>query len=1361
MAAGATVAPNDWIEVPPTDPGDWVDVPPVSAAPSGPAPKRNEGMGKPSHQETLEEGLSKEGPLMQTLFAPVTGAIQAGQGVKALATEPGLKAKARGASDLVRGAMGIASPYLAEGLVTAPLATTAALATGIGAQKAVEKGGEALGVPPEYTALASDVAALGAGGLAAKGVSRIGRPAEVPAAPPASPPEPTPPPFTGGQYLQSFAKGPPKTAAQESAEAFSGPAYAELFDQADKLAANRARTKPTVPEESISERVARVQDARERLSQKLTGKSWSTANNSDRIAIDDLVNEDLGFAADPGDWIDVPAEKPLAATAAPTTEDWVDVPPAKPTAETPTVPETPDTIDAQMQQLQAGARKAVMVPAGTKMPSGIPDTLKTIRVPRVGNFVFDPTELSPREIRRAAKFNRLPEILGAKDGGMGVPDKTELEPPVAAVVGKTPEGVTTQGALTDEANLPAAFEQTAKVTPTDGSVSIVPPEAEVSARLNDPEWIEPTATPEPAVSVPPQTGTPAPGVSTDDTASADTAPLPNQKPLGLTASKNSERGAVDPDFLTLGGLEFVKQSVIPGTRTAKQMLIGAADDVKKLFAPQTRGEYAAKGAGLIREAGASTAMARDQAAGKLLDARKYFSILTPDQNYAFADAVETGRPQSLPPEQMKIARRMSEMLDASWKEVNKRGLLDQYIENYFPHSYKETDDAANWLQNWMGRRPMAGSEAFRKERSFPTLRDARAAGLTPKYTNAVDFVLDKLGEMQRSIQAHDIIEELKTEPAPEDSGFDSLMPTLEMGKRPAAGWARINDRIATGRIAPEPLARVINEHLAPGIAGSPLYQVWRGATNTANMLDLSLSYYHGATTTLNSSLSDMALALQQAAAGRPIAAGKSLARGAVPFASIVDDVFRGTKIKQVWDGERAPSNEGEAALVDALKAGGGRVRQDSAYATTWADGMVDAFRRGNIWSAGLKAPFALLEKSMAPIMQYMVPRAKLGAFSKLAQLELDRDPTILNNKAKARETFGQAWDSVDNRFGQLVYNNLFMNRIAKDSMMAVVGRPGWNIGTVREIGGGFADFAQNIVDAAQFKGPTLTPRESYVVALFLGGAAMNGLTNYLLTGTAPTGIDYVAPRDGGTDDHGKPTRIVLPLYLSKDLYSYWRRPLETLKAKAAPPLQIAGDLIQNKDFYNRRIYGEGGMGLGAYAKEQLTPYSVQGLERNIEEEKGAKGLLPFVGVMPAPEAAGLTPMEAKLREFQGERPSTAKTIQQDARAQLKGHLLRKFRLGENAETEIGQALKTGLISSKEVRELKQQSKIDSNLRGFVSTDINQAAELYSLANADEKAKLQRAMRQKVRNEFSKPGLWNDQTRRLISTFGMPVPPAAH
>jgi len=148
-------------------------------------------------------------------------------------------------------------------------------------------------------------------------------------------------------------------------------------------------------------------------------------------------------------------------------------------AEAPTIPERPETVDAQMKQLEHGMRRVVMIPQGTKMPSGIPKHLHVLRVPKAGNFIFDHKAIAPREIRRAAKFNRLPEILGAADGGMGAPDKTELNEPISAVVGKDPDGTVTQGSLTDQEHLPQTLAQTGKLA---SEISVEDPEQTISER---------------------------------------------------------------------------------------------------------------------------------------------------------------------------------------------------------------------------------------------------------------------------------------------------------------------------------------------------------------------------------------------------------------------------------------------------------------------------------------------------------------------------------------------------------------------------------------------------------------------------------------------------------------------------------------------------------------------------------------------------------------------------------------------------------------------------------------------------------------------------------------------------------------
>lgn len=119
------------------------------------------------------------------------------------------------------------------------------------------------------------------------------------------------PRISGQQYLEGKAGGAePTSPAAESAKVFDqhGKTYAELFeDLSDKDKAREASAagvaakaaKPVVPSEGPPEGVARALDARERLSQDLTGQAFSKLNNPDRLAVDELISEGFGQAAQP------------------------------------------------------------------------------------------------------------------------------------------------------------------------------------------------------------------------------------------------------------------------------------------------------------------------------------------------------------------------------------------------------------------------------------------------------------------------------------------------------------------------------------------------------------------------------------------------------------------------------------------------------------------------------------------------------------------------------------------------------------------------------------------------------------------------------------------------------------------------------------------------------------------------------------------------------------------------------------------------------------------------------------------------------------------------------------------------------
>jgi hypothetical protein len=170
---------------------------------------------------------------------------------------------------------------------------------------------------------------------------------------------------------------------------------------------------------------------------------------------------------------------------------------------------------------------------------------------------------------------------------------------------------------------------------------------------------------------------------------------------------------------------------------------------------------------------------------------------------------------------------------------------------------------------------------------------------------------------------------------------------------------------------------------------------------------------------------------------------------------------------------------------------------------------------------------------------------KLAAFKELAEFEMKKlhddygkeqlKPTEMDeNRVLAR-----ALDSVENRLGQMRYDNLFWNKTFKDLLMASVRSVGWNMGTLREFTGAVGDLVRGAHGASTGKGKMeFTPRMAYAITYPLIMGMQGAIAYYLMNGKAPeTTKDYYFPRTGNKNPDGTDERVSFPSYI-KDLYAY-------------------------------------------------------------------------------------------------------------------------------------------------------------------------------------------------------------------------------
>jgi hypothetical protein len=171
---------------------------------------------------------------------------------------------------------------------------------------------------------------------------------------------------------------------------------------------------------------------------------------------------------------------PGATGKSPLTPEEIDSLPAAKPPVAPPVPEKPETIAAQVQMLQEGKRKAILITPG-EAPPEVPAGMQIYQTP-MGSFIYDPKKVSEAEIYAAVKNNTVGDILG-----YGIAAKPAPGTAIGAVTVRAPDGTEKQGTLTDAQNLPKVVDA-AKDVASPGDTVQVESEADVIKKRQQPAF---------------------------------------------------------------------------------------------------------------------------------------------------------------------------------------------------------------------------------------------------------------------------------------------------------------------------------------------------------------------------------------------------------------------------------------------------------------------------------------------------------------------------------------------------------------------------------------------------------------------------------------------------------------------------------------------------------------------------------------------------------------------------------------------------------------------------------------------------------------------------------------------------------
>jgi hypothetical protein len=558
-----------------------------------------------------------------------------------------------------------------------------------------------------------------------------------------------------------------------------------------------------------------------------------------------------------------------------------------------------------------------------------------------------------------------------------------------------------------------------------------------------------------------------------------------------------------------------------------------------------------------------------------------------------------------------------------------------YLDNYFPHLYKDVKKATEWFQNYNARRPMEGGAGYTKERFYETLDDARKAGLVPISENPVDMMQAHLGQMDKYICLHQIRTEL------EKRGY--VMDDDPKAFRKPEGWAKVNDPAFNGKLVPELIAKDLNSNLGATLNDSAVFRGFRKVENSAVSAALGFSGFHATMTTGDTIASHIGDGIQRAAMGDVPGAAKSL--GMSLISPIVSPIKGKALLKQslgetpkgVFTGMLGMNKQADAhtaALFRMLEMGGSqpfmshtelndsavklsRLMRQKQYLQAPAELLhaMKSLSAGQFKDAAghlhesiatpLEALHALAENITPLIHKHLVPSQKMTAKILNLKTELDALAGKLGKQrgdyagieqamsdTAIRQIAGKVVSQVDDRLGQMNYRRLYINRMSRDILQAAFMSPGWQIGTVNTIGGGLKDVgklalggdvihgpldkAGTITDARQAR---LTGRTAYLLGLHALVASVAIGTTYALTGQGP-GTDirnYFTIRTGRKNDDGTDERLTFPSYLKDEVEladggHVVKNAYHMIGNKMNPVFRLLGELGANKDYFGNRIY---------------------------------------------------------------------------------------------------------------------------------------------------------------------------------------------
>lgn len=384
--------------------------------------------------------------------------------------------------------------------------------------------------------------------------------------------------------------------------------------------------------------------------------------------------------------------------------------------------------------------------------------------------------------------------------------------------------------------------------------------------------------------------------------------------------------------------------------------------------------------------------------------------------------------------------------------------------------------------------------------------------------------------------------------------------------------------------------------------------------------------------------------------------------------------------------------------------------------------------KDNYIGAALRALPAMNEMVMNPLFNHYIPALKTGMFLKEFPLALQENKSRLESGKITREQLARKTvDFIDDRIGEMNFDNLFWNRTFKTAMQFMLRSVTWKLGNARAMGGVLPEQAMEFYNAAREKRqPLLMPKAAWLFGLTATTVAISSAVQQIFTGKPVTSIkDAVAPQINPHDDT---ERVVVPTYY-KDLLHLWHSPGQYLTSSASGPISKMTDIWNNKDFYNYQIHSEHDS-FWQKRKDDMAyfipkPFAFTSAAQMAKKgESATKVGLSFFGFNKAPGYLTNPEIENKIFDSYNVYNLKVKPKEQKTADDIKKQIGQLLKQGDDkgAEELANKAITSGLLTQGQVKYLHRDKKTSASQYMYNMLPKDEKEHLYEEMTPEERKK---------------------------------------